>query len=76
MKIDESNSSIEFNNVFRATVSVNDVKGETVKVNSYSFTNTNSKGDFKPVRNVEDLNGLHELGLKSAKRTFAIMNAE
>jgi len=72
MKI--TDSSIEFNNVSRATTSINDTK-KTVKVDSYSFTNTNSKGDFKSINNINDLEVLHDIGIKSAKNTFAIMNA-
>ncbi|CAC9569296.1 hypothetical protein [uncultured Gammaproteobacteria bacterium] len=71
MKI--TNSSIEFDNVLRAATSINDTK-KTVKVDSYSFSNINSKGDFKSINNIDDLKALHDIGIKSAKNTFSMMN--
>ncbi len=71
MKI--TKSSIEFDNVLRAATSINDTK-QTVKVDNYSFSNTNSKGDFKQINNTDDLKELHSIGIPSAKSTFAIMN--
>lgn len=71
MKI--NGSSIEFDNVSSAMTSINDVQ-KPIKVDSYSFTNTNSKGDFREVNSIEDLKNLHRDGLESAKNTFAVMN--
>ena len=71
MKI--TDSSIEFDNVSRAATSINDTK-QTIKVDSYSFANTNAKGDFRQINSVDELKELHNLGLKSARNTFAIMN--
>ncbi|MBA5249207.1 MAG: hypothetical protein FE834_06720 [Gammaproteobacteria bacterium] len=71
MKITES--SIEFDNVLRAATSINDTK-QTVKIDSYSFSNVNSKGDFKQINSISDLEALHDIGVKSAKNTFVIMN--
>ncbi|WP_369177061.1 hypothetical protein [Candidatus Thiodubiliella endoseptemdiera] len=71
MKI--TKSSIEFDNVLRAATSINDAK-RTVKIDSYSFSNINSKGDFKQINSISDLEALHDIGVKSAKSTFAIMN--
>jgi hypothetical protein len=64
MKI--TNSSIEFDNVSRAATGINDTK-QTIKVDSYSFANINSKGDFKQINNIDDLKELHAIGIKSAK---------
>lgn len=72
MKITEQN--IEFNNVSRATTSINDNNEKTITVKNYSFTNVNSKGDFKQISSVSDLEGLHDFGKNIAKNTFAMMN--
>jgi hypothetical protein len=71
MKI--TKKSIEFDNVLRATTSINDTK-RTIKIDNYSFSNVNSKGDFRQINNIDDLKALHDIGVKSAKNTFAIMN--
>jgi hypothetical protein len=69
-----TDSSIEFDNVFRASTSINDNVRQTIKVESYSFANANSKGDFKQVNSIDDLKDLHSAGLNFAKSTFAMMN--
>lgn len=76
MKI--TDSGIEFDNVTRASTSINDNIRQTVKVkvDSYSFANANSKGDFKQVNSIEDLKDLHSAGSSFAKSTFAMMNNE
>ena len=71
-----TDSSIEFDNVTRASTSINDNIRQTIKVKSYSFANTNSKGGFKQVNSIEDLKDLHSAGLLSAESTFAMMNNE
>lgn len=72
MKI--TDTMIEFDNVSRASTSINDSIGQTIKVESYSFANTNAKGDFKQVNSIDDLKDLHNAGLNSAKSTFTMMN--
>ncbi len=73
-----TDSSIEFDNVSRASTSINDNIGQTVKVKveSYSFANANSKGDFKQVNSIDDLKDLHSAGSSFAKSTFAMMNSD
>jgi len=73
MIINRDESSIEFDNVLHAQTNINDTES-TIKVLSYSFVNKNSKGGFKAIDSVEDLEALHTAGQASAKRTFAMMN--
>ncbi len=71
-----TDSSIEFDNVTRASTSINDNIRQTIKVESYSFANANvnSKGGFKQVNSIDDLKDLHSAGLNFAESTFAMMN--
>jgi hypothetical protein len=56
--------------------SINDTERtvKTVKIDNYSFTNSNSKGGFKEINSTSDLKELHNIGIESAKKVFAIMN--
>jgi hypothetical protein len=73
MIINKEKNSIEFDNVLRAATNINDIE-QTIKVNNFSFNNTNAKGDFIPVNSIEDLETLHEKGIKSAKQILNIIS--
>jgi hypothetical protein len=44
----------------RAKTSINDTE-RTVKIDNYSFTNSNSKGGFKEINSTSDLKELHNI---------------
>lgn len=67
-------NSIEFDNVLRAATSINDDVKQTIKVNNFSFINSNTKGDFVSINNVEDLESLHKKGERSAIKVLEIIS--
>ena len=66
--------SIEFNNVMRSAIRINDVE-RTVKAKNLSFAKQNAGGAFVKIEKIEDLNNLHAKGVDSAKRVLKLIRA-
>ncbi len=72
MRINKKENSVEFNNVFRAKTNINEEQ-QTIKVNKLSFSNSNSKGDFMAINDINDLETLHQKGKGVAEKLLKVI---